>query len=407
MAQPISPRRSLISTSIYSLVSFSMQRLSSTRHYHSQRPAQPYNCNANAEPLYRYRPGGYHPLELGDTLKNGRDQKSDCYVAVKITVPELGESGELKILEALSALPKHHPRSSHVNQLLDHFTHVGPNGSHDCLVLELVGPNIADFVELHCKDNRLPSKFAKVFAKQALQGLNFLAINDIGHGDLHTRNLALVVSDLDSLNEQDFISRLGEPKTGLVTRSDGGPLSPNVPTQIVRPAFFRKRDIMLSNPSVKIIDFGEAFFSNNAPSTLNTPLPVQAPEIVFEDRLDRRVDVWSAGCLIFELITGQPPFDVVMLTPSVLVEQMIELASDELPSRWQTKWHMMQHDALQKDEGLTLQKWLQETYFDNDKQAEFTTEEIARLAEAIAAMLKLEPSLRATSSEILAQDWLQ
>ena len=94
-----------------------------------------------------------------------------------------------------------------------------------------------------------------------------------------------------------------------------------------------------------------------------------------------------------------------MLTPYVLVEQMIELASDELPSRWQTKWHMMQHDTLQRDEGFTLQKWLQETYFDNDKQAEFTTEEIARLAEAIAAMLKLEPSLRATSSEILAQNW--
>lgn len=116
--------------------------------------------------------------------------------------------------------------------------------------------------------------------------------------DLHTRNLALVVSDLDFLNEQDFISRLGEPKTGVVTRSDGGPLSHNVPTQIIRPAFFRKRDIMLSNPTVKIIDFGEAFFSNNAPNTLNTPLPVRAPEIVFGDRLDRRVDVWSAGCLV-------------------------------------------------------------------------------------------------------------
>ncbi|CAG7563782.1 unnamed protein product [Fusarium equiseti] len=425
MTQPISPRTPLISTNIYSLVSLSLQRLNSTRHYHSQRPAQTYNCNVDAEPLHRYRPGGYHPLELSDALKNGRykilhklgwgsysttwaakDQKF-VYSTLKITVSELGESGELKILQKLSALPKHHPGSSHVNQLLDHFTHVGPNGSHDCLVLELVGPNVADVVELHCKDDRLPSKFAKVFAKQALQGLDFLAVNDIGHGDLHTRNLALVVSDLDSLNEQDFISRLGEPKTGVVTRSDGGPLSHNVPTQIIRPAFFRKRDIMLSNPSVKIIDFGEAFFSNNAPSTLNTPLPVRAPEIVFEDRLDRRVDVWSAGCLVFELITGHPPFDVAMLTPSVLVEQMIELTSDELPTRWQAKWHTMQQHAFQKDEDLTLQKWLQETYFDNDKQAEFTADEITRLAEVIATMLKLEPSLRATPSEILAQNWFQ
>lgn len=116
--------------------------------------------------------------------------------------------------------------------------------------------------------------------------------------DLYTRNLALVVSDLDSLNEEDFIARLGKPEIGAVTRSDGGPLAHNVPAQIVRPAFFRKRDILLSCPSVKIIDFGEAFFNENAPSTLHTPLPVRAPEDVFGDRLDRRVDLWSAGCLV-------------------------------------------------------------------------------------------------------------
>lgn len=119
--------------------------------------------------------------------------------------------------------------------------------------------------------------------------------------DLHTRNFALVVSDLDSLNEQDFISRLGEHKTGVITRSDGGPLSPNAPTQIVRPAFFRKRDTMLSNPSVKIIDFGEAFFRNNAPSTLNTPLSVRAPEIVFGDRSTEGLGAWG---LYFNCSTG-------------------------------------------------------------------------------------------------------
>lgn len=107
--------------------------------------------------------------------------RDDRYVAVKITVSEVKESGELKILQALSTLPIHHPGSSHITQLLDHFNLIGPNGSHDCLVLELVGPNIADIVESYCKDDRLPSRLAKVFAKQALQGLDFLAANNIGH----------------------------------------------------------------------------------------------------------------------------------------------------------------------------------------------------------------------------------
>ncbi|KAH9891394.1 protein kinase-like domain-containing protein [Xylariomycetidae sp. FL2044] len=427
MTYPASLRTPLISTKIYSRLSLYLQRLNLTRYHHSQIPPQAYTCGIDdAEPLHRYRPGGYHPLDLGVALKNGRykvlhklgwggysttwaakDQKDDRYVAVKITMSEVAESRELKVLRALSALPTHHPGSSHVNQLLDHFTIVGPNGSHNCLVLELLGPNVADVVDLYCKDGRLPSKLAKSFVKQALQGLDFLAVNNIGHGDLHTRNLALVVPDLNSLSEEDFIARLGKPETGAVTRSDGAPLTHHVPPQIIRPAGFRRRDIMLSCPSIKIIDFGEAFLRGNAPGTLHTPLVVRAPEVIFGDRLDSRVDLWSAGCLIFELITGQPPFDAIMLTPSILVEQMIETASDELPSRWQAKWRTMQKDAPETDEVWSLQEWLEEVYFNNDKQVEFTREEIVRIGAAIARMLKFEPSLRATASEILAQDWFQ
>lgn len=31
-----------------------------------------YNCDVDAEPLFRYRPGGFHPVHLGDTFKEGR-----------------------------------------------------------------------------------------------------------------------------------------------------------------------------------------------------------------------------------------------------------------------------------------------------------------------------------------------
>jgi serine/threonine-protein kinase SRPK3 len=101
---------------------------------------------------------------------------------LKVTISGEGENNELKILRALSALRTNHPGSSCVNQLLDYFTLDGPNGSHNVLVLEIVGPNVAEFVGYHCKDDRLPCKLAKSFAKQALQGLDFLGVNDIGHG---------------------------------------------------------------------------------------------------------------------------------------------------------------------------------------------------------------------------------
>jgi len=68
----ISLRTPLISTKVYLLTPLCLQRLNSARYHHSLMPAQTYKCNVDAEPLHRYRPGGYHPLALGDTLKNER-----------------------------------------------------------------------------------------------------------------------------------------------------------------------------------------------------------------------------------------------------------------------------------------------------------------------------------------------
>ncbi|KAG6244467.1 hypothetical protein E4U24_005103, partial [Claviceps purpurea] len=103
-------------------------------------------------------------------------------IRVKIMVSKVEHGRELRILRALSAPPKDHPGSSYVNQMLDHFILVGPNGTHNCLVLELVGPNVQEFVEVYCIDGRLPSRLAKLFAKQTLQGIDYLAANNIGHG---------------------------------------------------------------------------------------------------------------------------------------------------------------------------------------------------------------------------------
>ncbi|KAG5810591.1 hypothetical protein H9Q74_005726 [Fusarium xylarioides] len=388
--------------------------------------AQKYKCSVDAEPLHRYEAGGYHPLALGDVLKGGRykilhklgwgsysttwaakDQRDDLYVALKVTTSEAKESRELKVLQALSSLPSNHPGWHHVNKMLDHFTLVGPNGAHDCLVLELVGPNVADVVDRHLKDSRLSSNAARLFSKQILQGLGFLSANNIGHGDIHTRNLALTIPHLQSLSERDFIAKLGEPDIGFVLGPDDEPLPKSLPAQIVRPASFGHREVQrtLAKPSIKIIDFGEAFISDDVPSTLHTPLPVRAPEILFGDKLDHRVDLWSTGCLIFELITGQPPFDVIMLTPPILVEQMIERIDDELPSRWHAKWQAMQGTPAQPDDGMNLHSWLEEVYFDADKKAEFTKNDIKRAAELIARLMRFEPSLRAPPDEILAESW--
>ena len=96
-----------------------------------------------------------------------------------------------------------------------------------------------------------------------------------------------------------------------------------------------------------------------------------------------------------------------MLTPALLVQQMMEFATDSLPSRWQTKWQAMQGDLLCDDSDYTFQEWLEEVYFDDNKQAEFTKEDITQVGKLIGRMLKFEPSLRATASDVLSDAWFK
>ncbi|KGQ02175.1 hypothetical protein PAAG_11130 [Paracoccidioides lutzii Pb01] len=184
----------------------------------------------------------------------------------------------------------------------------------ECLVYELLGPNIPDTIDAHFPDGRLPGKLAKVIAEQSLIRFDSLHQQNIGHGEI-----------------------------GYVRRSDGKDLEPGIPKYIIRPTSYWTHS-WNSAQSIKIINFRESFLPTAVPQTLYTPLPVQAPEVIFQDRINR-FDLWSMGCMLFELSTGQPPFDTFLITPTILVGQMREVASDDLPEGWQRLWDTMNAGA--------------------------------------------------------------
>ncbi|KAJ5550785.1 hypothetical protein N7461_005483 [Penicillium sp. DV-2018c] len=261
--------------------------------------------------------------------------------------------------------------------MLDDFDLKGPNGSHKCLVYELLGPSVPDIIDAKFPDGRLPGKLAKTIAKQCLIGLDSLHQRKIGHGDLHTRNLAFAMPDMNDLTEGRFFEMLGKPEIGYVQRRDGKCLEASVPEYVVKPASYRNHSWNLAQ-DVKIIDFGESFLQTAPPKTLHTPLALRAPEVIFQDHIDYRVDLWSMGCMLFELFVGQPPFDTYLITPTILVGQMREMATDELPERWQEKWNAMNTgDAVATEStGPSLQEWLEEVYFDSPLSTDLTREDI-------------------------------
>ena len=126
------------------------------------------------EDVQRYRPGGYHPIDIGDTLTNGPDRytilhklgaggfstvwlvkrertptqptaiEAASFFALKILCSDVGdmaENHEATILQHLGQLGT----AGHLNivTLVDSFAVSGPNGKHRCLVFPLLGPKLA------------------------------------------------------------------------------------------------------------------------------------------------------------------------------------------------------------------------------------------------------------------------
>jgi serine/threonine protein kinase len=59
---------------------------------------------------------------------------------------------------------------------------------------------------------------------------------------------------------------------------------------------------------VKLIDFGSACFFDQKEFTYIQSRYYRSPEIVLMKPYDHKIDIWSLGCLIFEIYTGSPLF---------------------------------------------------------------------------------------------------
>ena len=103
------------------------------------------------------------------------------YVALKISVSETNQQNrETAVLRTIAAAQSDEPGCQHLMRMMDSFHISGPNGTHECLVLELLGPSVADYLDAHCME-RLPGTLAKTIAKQALFSLCFLHEQKIAH----------------------------------------------------------------------------------------------------------------------------------------------------------------------------------------------------------------------------------
>ncbi|OBT82864.1 hypothetical protein VE02_08567 [Pseudogymnoascus sp. 03VT05] len=152
---------------------------------------------------------------------------------------------------------------------------------------------------------------AKSILKQSLQGLAFLHKNGVAHGDFQPGNMLFTLQDLDSKDEEALQQEENEESESIsppVERLDG------------KQDIWAPRYLCIAQPLTPFIYYGEgftiksdmggAYFLTDPPKKPVTPLGLRAPELFLTGTVDKTLDMWSFGCLIFELVTGQPLFFV-------------------------------------------------------------------------------------------------
>ena len=220
---------------------------------------------------------------------------------VAIKIQHSGDDNDEYALDEIEILRITNKSSSPIIKMLDNFeanfakeyikkTIKSKNGkkkdiigtkdiAHICIVLELMSSNLYElqksvFIDAYdefkknefvdkkkyWQNKRLSINNTKIIAKQLLEALDFLHKNRIVHTDLKPENI--MFTDNENNNE------------------------------------------------IRLVDFGGAHWDYKKSEDHLFTEEYRAPECILGHKYSNKIDIWAAGCIIFEMLTGTPLFSI-------------------------------------------------------------------------------------------------
>ncbi|ATY62426.1 serine threonine kinase [Cordyceps militaris] len=263
-----------------------------------------YGDGVGSEVLARYTAQGFHPVLLGDILpKSGtcvddRQKQPRYRIAQKLGH---GAFSTVWLARDLSQdrLGGENPGQNHIIEVFDIFTIQGPNGFHECIVMEVVVP---------FDDAPIRRKYS------ALHGANK------GCVDPHYANFGIAIPQLQQFDEEVIADYFAAPVVMPVVPRD--PLFPrdSVPSYLTETvslgSFLQDQQCFPSEDQVcvKILDFGRAHWTDKVPRELPGAAPptIRPPEVYMHELSDGKMgsvwskaaDVWAIGCILYLINAG-------------------------------------------------------------------------------------------------------
>jgi len=304
------------------------------------------------------------------------DLQKGTILAIKIikNVKKYRDAAKLEI-NVLAKLAKYDPKGENLCvEMYDWFDYHG----HKCIAFELLGKSVFDFL----KDNNYsayPLEHVRQIAYELCLSVSFLHANRLTHTDLKPENVLFHNSDYykDYLTQED--------------KEEG------------------KKVRILKSPEIRLIDFGSTTFDHEHHSSIVQTRHYRAPEVVMELGWDQSCDVWSVGCIIFELAMGFMMFDTHSSHEHLA---MMERVLGQIPQKMaeKSKLKYFSKGKLKWDEESSSGRHVRRKvkplvrYIPREERGNEDWEEMFQM---ISMMLKYEPSKRSTLSECLEHPFLK
>ncbi|RAL47560.1 hypothetical protein DM860_011298 [Cuscuta australis] len=262
---------------------------------------------------------GHYVFELGENItsrykihsKMGEGtfgQVLECWdrerkemVAIKI-VRGLKKYRDAAMIEVdmLQQLGKHDKGGNRCVQIRNWFDY----RNHVCIVFEKLGPSLYDFLR---KNNyrSFPIDLVREIGRQLLECVAFMHDLHLIHTDLKPENILLVSPDYVKVPDYKYSSRSAKDS-------------------------YYKR--VPKSSAIKVIDFGSTTYDNDNQSYIVSTRHYRAPEIILGLGWTYPCDIWSVGCILIELCSGEALFQThENLEHLAMMEKLVALFLSVVP----------------------------------------------------------------------------